>query len=262
MRTLPKLMVAPNGARKTKADHPALPMTLDELVTTAIECHAAGADGLHLHLRDEDGGHILDAGMYRDALNALRQAVPEMLLQITSEAVGIYGPAEQRRVVEQAKPEAASVSLAEMLADGEKREAVAFYDRCAQADIAVQHILYGPQDLETMSDLLDDGSLNREDLQLIFVLGRYAQGQQSSPADLNPFVTWMQQTCPISQWAVCAFGKQETACLGAALAQGGNARVGFENSFWNADGTIAASNAERVREVMALPRATRNFAAS
>jgi uncharacterized protein (DUF849 family) len=252
MRPLPKLMVAPNGARKTKADHPALPMTVDEVVTTAIECHAAGADGLHLHLRDENGGHILDAGKYREALGELRQAVPDMVLQITSEAVGIYGPAEQRRVVEQAQPEAASISVAEMLAQGDRREAVAFYDRCAQVGIAVQHILYGTQDLAMMAELLEDGSISHEGLQLIFVLGRYAQDQQSTPADLDPFVAWLRLTCPSSQWAACAFGKQETACLSAALAQGGHVRVGFENSFWNADGTIAASNAERVREMKAV----------
>ncbi|WP_281990616.1 3-keto-5-aminohexanoate cleavage protein [Sulfitobacter geojensis] len=252
MRALPKLMVAPNGARKTKADHPALPMTLDEVVATAVECHVAGADGLHLHLRDKQGGHILDAGLYREALGALRQAVPDMALQITSEAVGIYGPAVQRQVVEDAKPQAASVSLAEMLADDDKRAAVAFYDRCVQAEIAVQHILYGPHDLLAMSDLLGDGSLDRETLQMIFVLGRYTQGQQSTPADLDPFLEWMEQTCPAAQWAVCAFGKQETACLGAALARGGHVRVGFENSFWNADGSMAASNAERVREIKTL----------
>lgn len=252
MKPLPKLMVAPNGARKTKADHPALPMTLDEVVATAVACHTAGADGLHLHLRDKDGGHVLDAGLYREALDALRHAVPELAVQITSEAVGIYAPAEQRRVVEQTKPEAASVALAEMLADGNRKEAIAFYERCAQSEIAVQHILYGPQDLVTMSGLLDDGSIGRDGLQLIFVLGRYTQNQQSTPADLDPFVTWLQQNCPTAQWAACAFGKQETACLAAALKYGGHVRVGFENAFWNADGTIAASNAERVRELKAL----------
>lgn len=252
MRRLPILMVAPNGARKTKADHPALPLTLDEMVATAIACHAAGADGLHLHLRDRNGGHVLDAGMYREALDGLRAVVPDMLLQITSEAVGIYGPDAQRKVIEQAQPEAASVSLAEMLADGNRNEAIAFYHRCRDADIAVQHILYGPKDLLAMSDLLDTGSLDREALQLIFVLGRYTEGQQSTPADLAPFVAWMKQNCPSAQWAVCAFGKRETDCMAAALAHGGRMRVGFENSFWNADGSIAASNAERVKEVYAL----------
>ena len=37
------LAVAPNGARKTKADHPALPITPDEIGRTAAACAEAGA---------------------------------------------------------------------------------------------------------------------------------------------------------------------------------------------------------------------------
>ena len=47
-------------------------------------------------------------------------------------------------------------------------------------------------------------------------------------------------------WAVCAFGRGETACLIEAHRCGGKLRVGFENSLLHADGTIARDNAERV----------------
>ena len=87
---LPRLMVAPNGARRGKSDHPALPITLDELVTTAVSCHAAGADGLHLHIRDAEGKHSLDVGHYREAMAAVKQAAPNMFVQVTSEAAGLF----------------------------------------------------------------------------------------------------------------------------------------------------------------------------
>ena len=45
---------------------------------------------IHFHVRDADQRHILDAGLYREALLTLRQAVPDMHLQITTEAVGRY----------------------------------------------------------------------------------------------------------------------------------------------------------------------------
>ena len=35
---LPKLMVAPNGARRTKQDHPAIPVTLEQTIETAKKC--------------------------------------------------------------------------------------------------------------------------------------------------------------------------------------------------------------------------------
>ena len=37
------ISVAPNGGRKTKADHPSIPLTAIELARTAAECLEAGA---------------------------------------------------------------------------------------------------------------------------------------------------------------------------------------------------------------------------
>lgn len=245
---LPRVMVAPNGARKGKADHPNLPITLDEIVAEAVACFAAGADGLHLHVRDDGGAHSLDAQRYLEALAALRLAVPNMVLQITTEAVGMYSPAQQRAVVRDVVPDAVSISLAEMCADGED-VALAFYTECAERGISVQHILYGADDLAMMGRFLRAKQIAAKGVQLLFVLGRYAENQQSVPADLDPFVAWLQTNCPIADWAICAFGLQETACLKAAHALGGKLRVGFENSFSNADGSTAQTNAERCAEV-------------
>lgn len=249
MTPLPKLMVAPNGARKTKADHPAIPIKLDEIIATAVACHLAGVDGLHLHLRDDNGRHILDAGLYREALNELRLVVPEMTCQITTESVGLYTSAQQRKIVDAVQPESVSISLAEMFADGDVPKACRFYRRCALSEIAVQHILYDENDLHVMSGLLENGSITGNGLQLLFVLGRYSENQESSPDDLLLFTNWLGRLEIVPDWAVCAFGKQETMSLAQANRLGGKVRVGFENSFWNADGTIANSNCERVTEV-------------
>lgn len=249
MNPLPRLMVAPNGARKTKLDHPAIPITLDEIIQTAIDCKKAGADGLHLHLRGADGAHILDAGLYRQALTALKAVVPEMILQITTEAVGIYTPSEQRAIVEAIQPEHVSISLAEMLSDGDRDCAITFYQNCAERGTTVQHILYGPDDLETLNVMLERGELGASNLQLLFVLGRYTQDQQSSPSDLTLFTDWLDRTDVSVDWAACAFGRSETDCLRAAIEAGGKVRVGFENSFFHSDGSLAKSNAERVLEI-------------
>src|ERR1700686_4246814 len=84
----------PGGAewgRKPKADHPALPMTADELARTAAECLERGASMMHLHVRDRDGRHLLDAEAYRTAIARICQEVGDRLvLQITSESVGSY----------------------------------------------------------------------------------------------------------------------------------------------------------------------------
>ena len=76
--------------------------------------------------------------------------------------------------------------------------------------------------------------------------------QESDPRDLQPFIDALRMADISADWAACAFGRNETASLAAAFAAGGKARVGFENSLWNADGTVATDNAERVREIAAL----------
>ena len=50
---LPKLMVAPNGARPMKKDHPKVPITISEIVRTGKACFDVGADAIHFHIRDK-----------------------------------------------------------------------------------------------------------------------------------------------------------------------------------------------------------------
>ncbi len=248
MRALPRLMIAPNGARRGKADHPALPVTLPEIVETARACHAAGADGLHLHLRDAEGRHLLDAGAYREALAELRRAVPEMAVQVTTEAAGAYAPPVQRAVALGSGADLVSVALREMAA--EEAEAPGFYAACAERGIAVQHILYDAADFDLLTRLVPEGLRDAAGLQMIFVLGRYSDGQESDARDLAPFLERLATREAPADWALCAFGRAETDCLRAAHAAGGKLRVGFENSLWHADGCVARDNAERVRAVV------------
>ncbi len=256
MISLPSLMVAPNGARKLKSDHAAIPLSIDETVETAVACYRAGATGLHLHVRDADGGHSLSAALYQQAIGELKNAVPELILQITTEAVGQYTPEQQRQVVRDVHPQLVSVSLAEMFSEGKTPDALDFYCWCQAEAIGVQHILYGEDDLTALTQLLSTESIPADNLQLLFVLGRYTSGQQSSPADIEPFMQWLDEHALQADWALCAFGKQETACLNHGLLRGGKIRVGFENSFWNEDGSLAVDNAERVAEVKTkFPRA-------
>jgi uncharacterized protein (DUF849 family) len=54
------LQAALNGDR-TAADHPAVPLSADDLARDAAACAAAGAGAIHLHPRDADGRERLDA---------------------------------------------------------------------------------------------------------------------------------------------------------------------------------------------------------
>ena len=250
MRPLPRIMVAPNGARRTKADHPALPITVNEIVACAKECYAAGADGLHAHIRDSSGGHLLDADQYRHLVSRVQEAVPKMAIQITTEAVGIYDPDTQMSIALTSGAEMVSASTREINRAGPSK-ARAFYQKAQESGIAVQHILYERDDCRILEDTIGRSALADPDLQIIFVLGSYGDNRDATPSDLDVFLSWMEEQEISPDWAVCAFGQAEVACLLKAVSHGGKCRVGFENSMVLSDGNVASSNAEKVTDLLA-----------
>lgn len=252
------IMVAPNGARKGRADHPNLPITPDELANEALACQQVGVGAIHLHVRDDQGKHTLDAARYRAATEAVTKRVgPEMVVQITTEAVGMFSSQQQIEVVRAAHPEAVSIAPKELVPDaGVEAAAKDFYTWALSARIAVQHIIYTPEEFDRFLDLTERGVIPGRRHSLIFPLGRYATGQESDPAELIPFVARVRDNGGADRfiWWVCAFGAAETPSLVAAAALGGHCRIGFENSFLNADGSRADSNAERVADLQASLR--------
>ena len=242
------LAVAPNGARKTKADHPELPLSPEEIGRTAAACREAGAAMIHLHVRDEAGRHSLDPERYRAAIAAVeREAGRDFLIQVTSEAGGRYRPAEQMAMMRGLRPDYMSLALREILPDAASEgEGAAFLAWMAAEGIQPQYILYTAGDLARFRDLRARGLVPQARPFVLFVLGRYASDMTSEPGELLPF---LEKGAPEHPWALCAFGPKETACALTAAALGGHARVGFENNLRLPDGAIAADNAALVAAV-------------
>lgn len=244
-------MVAPNGARLKKADHPALPVTIEETIRCLRACFDSGADGAHVHLRDAAGGHLLDIGGYRELLEAARDEVPDMRVQITTEAVGIYEPETQMEVALGSGSDLVSVSIRE-ICRAEDPAVLEFFEACEEREIAVQHILYDLADAALLKRTLPPARFRDPSLQLLFVLGRYSSGHASNADELETFLKWKEEEGLNPDWAVCAFGKTETDCLVAAAKEGGKCRVGFENSLYLSNGEIASDNAEKVRDLRSV----------
>ncbi|WP_433865903.1 3-keto-5-aminohexanoate cleavage protein [Ralstonia wenshanensis] len=245
------IAVAPNGARKTHADHPALPITPDELAACARQCVDAGAAMLHLHVRRPDGTHSLEPEDYRPAIAAVQRAVGDALvIQITTEAVGIYTPEQQMASVRALQPEAISAALRELAPDAaHEAEAARFFGELAAARTAIQYILYSADDVVRYRNLRARGVLPDTPHWVLFVLGRYSAGQRSDPSDLLPFLQAWAEGGDITAnvpWAMCAFGPREAECALSAALLGGHARLGFENNMALPDGSTAPDNAALV----------------
>lgn len=242
----PLIMVAPNGARRGKTDHPQLPVTLDDTVTEARACFRAGAQVLHLHVRDDAGRHTLDAGRYREALAALAENVPDMTVQITTESAGLFTPVEQRACLRDVRPDWASISVREIASD--PAIAAELYRRCAEQGTRVQHIAYDRADLHQLADWRETGLVRAEQNEVICVLGAYAPQRHGTPEEIGD---WREALSGL-RFAVCAFGPQEEACLLAAGDVGAEIlRVGFENNLTDPNGNLWTDNAAAVSSLRA-----------
>lgn len=241
------ICAAINGARRTPADHPALPVTPEGILREAQACQKAGAAMLHLHVRDGDRRHSLDGGLYAEALAALEDL--DMVIQITTEAVGRYAPEAQAECLVRLTPAQASVSVREIARDA--AVAARLYRDADAAGTEIQHILYDDADLQQLKAWQAAGVVPSSRLNLLFVLGRYQPAEPARAQDLPDRLRGMPAD---SLWSVCAFGQSEAACAAMAFALGGHVRVGFENNLHLPDGRLAPDNAALVTNAAALAR--------
>ncbi|MEX0708000.1 MAG: 3-keto-5-aminohexanoate cleavage protein [Woeseia sp.] len=250
------VMAAPNGARRGHDDHAALPVTPREIADCAADLLDAGVSVLHLHVRDRDGQHTLDADCYRTAMRHIRRRVGNnLILQVTTEAVGRYQPDEQMAMVRDVKPEAVSIALRELCPDAASETvASGFFHWAVRERIWSQVIVYSPDELVRFDTLRWNGLFGEEHPFCLLVLGRYADGQPGDPAELHRMLGAVD--CSSFPWATCCFGGREHEAMTVALEQGGHARVGFENNLLLADGRPARDNAELVSQFVAAVKAS------
>ncbi|SMP17874.1 3-keto-5-aminohexanoate cleavage protein [Shimia sagamensis] len=241
-----KVTIAPNGARKTKKDHPKLPVSIEDIACTARQCFVAGAHELHLHIRDGNGQHTLDPARYQEAMTAVSEAAPDMQIQITTEAAGLFDVADQFETLKQLVPSAASVSVREMARD--EILAQKLYAFANDAAVDIQHILYDVQDISLYRSWLSDAVIAPSQRDVLLVVGQYNPPKTGEVAEISPLLSALAGE--MSSWTVCAFGKSEQAVLQSAIRLGGHVRVGFENNIHRADGHLLKDNAESVSGVV------------
>lgn len=240
------IMCAPNGARKNKADHPALPISDNELADCAESILREGASIIHLHVRDGNGAHTLDADRYRSAIRAIRARVGQQLvIQVTTEGCGVFDRQQQMATVRSLKPEAVSLALRELCPDRDSEPAAAdFFAWLDRHNVLAQYILYSKAEVERFEELRRRGVIGDSVPFVLFVLGRYSKDLVGDVNELDAFIGAVHSD---TVWAVCSFGRTEHVAVQKAASTGGHARVGFENNLLLPEGKTAADNAALVR---------------
>ena len=271
---------AVTGAIHTPSMSPSLPVTPQEIIDDGIKAFEAGASILHLHARDpENGRPTQDPEMFRKFLPQLKQAT-SAVLNLTTGGSPHMTVAERMRPAAELKPEVASLNMGSMnfglypmlnrfkefKHDWEREHLENSRDLVFKNTFAdIEHILrtgnangtrfefecYDTSHLYNLAHFVDRGLVRSPFLvQTVFgLLG----GIGAHPED----VAHMKRTADrlfgdTYVWSVLGAGRNQFPVAAQAAAQGGNIRVGLEDSLWSAPGQLAQSNADQVRKACAL----------
>lgn len=235
------------GAELSREDTPYLPLTPQEIASSAVEAVHAGASIIHLHVRDEAGLPSQRVDIFQQVSVLIRNECDCILQYSTGGAVGT--PLEARYAPLQLKPEMATLSMGSMNFGGDIFE---------NSEQTIRTIAEAQQDNGVMPELeiFDAGMLVTalRYLQLgaipapchfDFVLG-VPGGMGGRIDDLLYLVN---QLPPGQSWSVAGIGRFQLPLSVHAIAMGGHVRAGFEDNIYYRKGELARSNAQLVERV-------------
>ena len=246
------ITVAPTGAELEKPDVPAVPVTLDELVTTATECRRDGASIIHVHIRDGHARPTLDIGRLTETVSALREAT-DLIVQLSTGGA-VTDSFETRLAVLDASPDGCSLTCGTVnFGDNVFMNPWPFmcelYVRTQDLGVVPEFELFDLGHVAALHRLLDKfGAPFGGHVHCDLVMG--VPGGMAGNAE-----TLVQAVAALpagATWSATGVGRTSLPVMFAALAAGGHLRVGLEDTITFARGRPVASNAELVDRAATL----------
>ena len=246
------ICVAITGSLPTKANNPAVPITVAEQVESTHEAFEAGATIVHAHVRNDDETPSCDPERFAALKEGIARHCPGMIIQFSTG--GRSGAGRTRGAMLPLRPDMASLSVGsnnfptrvyenppdlvdwlagEMLAHGVKPEIEAF---------DLSHILKA-------RDMADKGQLAGTPY-IQFVMGV----KNAMPVDRDVFDYYIHTVKrlfgPETPWCAAGIGAQQLTINEWAIGAGGHARTGLEDNVRLDRDRLAPSNAALVRRVI------------
>jgi 3-keto-5-aminohexanoate cleavage enzyme len=240
------ITVAPTGAETAKSDAPALPVTVEELVSTAKACEAAGAAMIHIHVRDAEAQPTLDRGYVRAALDAVRETT-DLVVQVSSGGAVTDSEADRLGVLD-AGPDAASLTCGTVNFGADvfmnRWEFIErLYLEMRDREIVPEFELFDLGHVTTMTRVLDKhGAPYGGHVHCDLVMG-VPGGMPGTAAALVACVAALPVGATFSATGV---GRTTLPVMLAALATGGHLRVGMEDTLTFAPGQPVRDNEQLV----------------
>ncbi len=252
------ITVAPTGAESLKADVPALPVTLEELVGTAGECEALGASVIHVHIRDDAARPSLDLDRLRDTVAALRSET-QLVVQLSTGGAVTDPEADRLRVLD-ADPDMASCTMGttnfgddvflnrwEFIVD--------LHTRMQERQVVPEYEIFDLGHLWSLARLLDRYGLPYGGhVHVDFVTG-VPGGMPGTAETVVAAKQLAREVLPAdATFSATGIGRTTLPVMLASLAAGGHLRVGMEDTLTYAKGQPAESNMQLVARAAGFAR--------
>ena len=262
---------AVTGAGDTVGRHPGVPVTPGQIAEAAIEAARAGAAVVHVHVRDPDTGKgSRDPGLFREVVERIRTSGTDVVINLTAGMGGDWTPAADDPAMP--GPGTDLVGPVERLAHvAELRPEICSLD-CGTMNFGNGDEIYvsTPACLRKMAELVRDWGVKPE-LE-VFELGHIrfagqmlAEGLIDDPplfqiclgipwgADqsVDTMKVMKDALPPGSVWAGFGISRMQMPLAAAAVAMGGNVRVGLEDNLYLSRGVLA-TNAELVERAVGI----------
>ncbi|TVQ29050.1 MAG: 3-keto-5-aminohexanoate cleavage protein [Geminicoccaceae bacterium] len=247
------ITVAITGSLPTKADNPAVPISVAEQIESTQAAFEAGATLAHCHVRNDDGTPTSDPERFARLLEGLRRHCPGMIVQFSTG--GRSGAGRERGGMLPLRPDMASLST------GSCNFPTRVYENSPELVdwLAAEMKTYGVKpEIEAFDlsmifkavEMAKDGRIAGP-LHVQFVMGV----KNAMPVDRPSFVFMaetLRRLAPDATWTGAGIGKDQLTLNRWSLELGGHCRTGLEDNVRLDKHTLAPSNAALVRRVADL----------
>lgn len=247
------ICVAITGSVPTKANNPAVPITVAEQIESTHEAFEAGASIAHCHVRDDEGKPTSDPERFARLKEGIETHCPGMIVQLSTG--GRSGAGHERGGMLSLRPDMASLSV------GSNNFPTRVYENPPDLVdwLASEMVTYGvvPEieafDLSHIHQAVKmkaDGRLPAP-LYVQFVMGV----KNAMPVDRDVFdyyVKTMARLAPDANWCAAGVGPGQIVVNEWAIAAGGHTRTGLEDNMRIDRNTLAPSNAALVKRAVDL----------
>lgn len=246
------LTAAITGAETTRKDQPNLPITPAEQAADALACYEAGARVIHLHVRDDAGQPTQSLERFTAALEAIKAAAPEVIIQISTG--GAVGEAFEKRLAplglhpDMGTLNAGTLNFGDEVFINRPADIVRLAEAFLQYEVVPEVEAYESGMIDYVAKLVNKGIITHTPLHVQFVLG-VPGGMNGSPKNVLYMADHLKEQIPSATWAVAGIGRWHIPASLTALVNGGHIRVGFEDNIFYHKGVVAESNAQLVRRI-------------